>query len=52
MDALYNEMTLSIEKPALYSHYLIVRRIRNNDGYMLNEPILERGKRHGGYEKV
>ena len=32
MDALNNEMTLSIERPTLYSHYLIVPRIGNNDG--------------------
>ena len=32
MDALNNEMTLSIGRPTLYSHYLIVRGIGNNDG--------------------
>ena len=32
MDALNNEITLSIERSTLYNHYLIVRRIRNNDG--------------------
>ena len=32
MDALNNEMTLSIERSTLYSHYLIARRIGNNDG--------------------
>ena len=31
MDALNNEMTLSIERPTLYSHYSIVPRIGNND---------------------
>ena len=52
MDALNNEITLSIERPTLYNHYLIVHRIGNNDGKKLNEPILERRKRHGTYEKV
>ena len=32
MDELNNEMTLSIERLTLYSHYLIVPRIGNNDG--------------------
>ena len=32
MEALNNEMTLSIERPTLYSRYLIVLRIGNNDG--------------------
>ena len=32
MDALNNEIALSIERPTLYNYYLIVRRIGNNDG--------------------
>ena len=32
MDALTNEITLSIGWPTLYNHYLIVRRIGNNYG--------------------
>ena len=44
MDALNNEMTLPIGIPTLYSHYLIVRGIGENDDYNLNEPILEMGK--------
>ena len=31
MDALNNVITLSIESPMLYKHYLIIRKIRNND---------------------
>ena len=45
MDALNNEMTLPIGIPTLYSHYLIVRGIGDNDGYNLNEPILESRKK-------
>ena len=52
MDTSNNEMTLSIERLPFYSHCLIVRIIGNNDGYKLNEPILERGRRHGKDEKV
>ena len=31
MDALNNKITLSIERPTLYNHYLIVRRSGSND---------------------
>ena len=50
MGTLNNEMTLSIESPTLYSHYLIVPRDKNNDFGKPNELILERRKLQATYK--
>ena len=52
METLNNEMTLSIERPTVYSHYLIVLRIEYNDSWKVTEPILEERKVQGTYKKA
>ena len=51
-DILNNEIRLSIEKPTLNSHYLILSIIRTNGDQKLTEPILVRGKMQSTYENV
>ena len=43
-------MTLSVERPTLYSHYIIVPRNKNNEFGKLNELVLERRKLQPTYE--
>ena len=52
MDTLNYEMMLSIERPTLNSHHLIVPRIKISDGWKVIEIIMERRKMQNTYEMI
>ena len=52
LDILNNEMLLSMERPTLNSHYLIVPRFKNSDDWKATETIMERGMMQSTYETI